>query len=193
MRPPGDARQDLVDQPRRARACSPACPNPLVATRYHSLVVDAGAVPPELEVSAWAEDGTVMGLRHRTLAVEGVQFHPESILTEGGHRLLANWLAVVRPAGGRWPRFPPAAAAWLRSSALVRPRRPRRSWVRSAPLGPRCAGRPQRGQTHPGPQIAPNAGRRAVIRSGNRMLLSVDAFQAQSRRLVMILGAKSAA
>jgi len=69
-------------------------PDPFVATRYHSLVVDAGAIPPELEVSAWAEDGTVMGLRHRTLAVEGVQFHPESILTEGGHRLLANWLAA---------------------------------------------------------------------------------------------------
>jgi anthranilate synthase/aminodeoxychorismate synthase-like glutamine amidotransferase len=69
-------------------------PDPLVATRYHSLVVDAGAVPPELEVSAWAEDGTIMGLRHRRLAVEGVQFHPESILTEGGHQLLANWLAT---------------------------------------------------------------------------------------------------
>ena len=69
-------------------------PDPLVATRYHSLVVDAGAIPPDLEVSAWAEDGTVMGLRHRTLAVEGLQFHPESILTEGGHRLLANWLAA---------------------------------------------------------------------------------------------------
>jgi anthranilate synthase/aminodeoxychorismate synthase-like glutamine amidotransferase len=68
--------------------------DPLVATRYHSLVVDAAAVPAELEESAWAEDGTIMGLRHRTLAVEGVQFHPESILTEGGHRLLANWLAA---------------------------------------------------------------------------------------------------
>jgi para-aminobenzoate synthetase component 2 len=68
--------------------------DPLVATRYHSLVVDAASIPPDLEVSAWAEDGTVMGLRHRTLAVEGVQFHPESILTEGGHRLLANWLTT---------------------------------------------------------------------------------------------------
>jgi anthranilate synthase/aminodeoxychorismate synthase-like glutamine amidotransferase len=68
-------------------------PDPLVATRYHSLVVDAESIPPDLVVSAWAEDGTVMGLRHRTLAVEGVQFHPESILTEGGHQLLANWLA----------------------------------------------------------------------------------------------------
>jgi anthranilate synthase/aminodeoxychorismate synthase-like glutamine amidotransferase len=68
-------------------------PDPLVATRYHSLVVDAATVPPVLEASAWAEDGTVMGLRHRELPVEGVQFHPESILTEGGHRMVANWLA----------------------------------------------------------------------------------------------------
>jgi anthranilate synthase/aminodeoxychorismate synthase-like glutamine amidotransferase len=70
-------------------------PDPLVATRYHSLVVEAASVPPELEVSAWAEDGTVMGLRHRDRPVEGVQFHPESILTEAGHHLLANWLTVT--------------------------------------------------------------------------------------------------
>ena len=68
-------------------------PDPLVATRYHSLVVEAESVPPVLEISARSEDGIVMGLRHRTLAVEGVQFHPESILTAGGHRLLANWLS----------------------------------------------------------------------------------------------------
>jgi anthranilate synthase/aminodeoxychorismate synthase-like glutamine amidotransferase len=68
-------------------------PNPVVATRYHSLVVDARNVPSVLEVSAHAEDGTIMGLRHRELPVEGVQFHPESILTDGGHRLMANWLA----------------------------------------------------------------------------------------------------
>src|SRR3984957_1232607 len=67
-------------------------PDPLVATRYHSLVVDPGVIPASLEVCAWAEDGTIMGMRHRTLAVAGVQFHPESILTDGGHRLLANWL-----------------------------------------------------------------------------------------------------
>jgi anthranilate synthase/aminodeoxychorismate synthase-like glutamine amidotransferase len=66
-------------------------PDPLVATRYHSLVV-AADLPECLEASAWAEDGTLMGLRHRTLPVEGVQFHPESILTAGGHRLVANWL-----------------------------------------------------------------------------------------------------
>ena len=69
-------------------------PDPLVASRYHSLVVDSHTVPPVLEVSAWTEDVVVMGLRHRDLPIEGVQFHPESILTEGGHRLLANWLAA---------------------------------------------------------------------------------------------------
>jgi anthranilate synthase/aminodeoxychorismate synthase-like glutamine amidotransferase len=74
-------------------------PDPFTATRYHSLTVDAGSIPPALEVSAWADDGTVMGLRHRTLAVEGVQFHPESILTEGGHRLLANWLLTCGLSG----------------------------------------------------------------------------------------------
>ena len=75
-------------------------PEPLTATRYHSLVVAATSLPDALEASAWAEeDGIVMGLRHRELPVEGVQFHPESILTEGGHRMLANWLAVCGQAG----------------------------------------------------------------------------------------------
>ncbi|MGI8492460.1 MAG: anthranilate synthase component II [Acidimicrobiales bacterium] len=68
--------------------------DPLVATRYHSLVVSPERLPDLLEVSARACDGTIMGLRHRWLPVEGVQFHPESILTAGGHRLLANWLAM---------------------------------------------------------------------------------------------------
>jgi para-aminobenzoate synthetase component II len=68
-------------------------PSPFTATRYHSLVVERDTLPDELEVSAWAEDGTVMGIRHRGLPVEGVQFHPEAVLTAGGHRLLANWLA----------------------------------------------------------------------------------------------------
>jgi anthranilate synthase component 2 len=63
-----------------------------VATRYHSLVVERDSMPPELEISAWAEDGDVMGVRHRRLAVEGVQFHPESILTTEGKSLLANFL-----------------------------------------------------------------------------------------------------
>ena len=70
-------------------------PNPLEATRYHSLIVDRQSVPDELEITATTEDGLVMGLRHRELDVEGVQFHPESILTTGGHDLLANFLARV--------------------------------------------------------------------------------------------------
>jgi anthranilate synthase/aminodeoxychorismate synthase-like glutamine amidotransferase len=68
-------------------------PSPLTATRYHSLVVARESVPEVLEVTAESEDGLVMGLRHRELPIEGVQFHPESILTLGGHQLLANFLA----------------------------------------------------------------------------------------------------
>ena len=68
-------------------------PNPLTATRYHSLVVARDSVPDVLEVTAESEDGLVMGLRHRDLPVEGVQFHPESILTDAGHELLRNFLA----------------------------------------------------------------------------------------------------
>lgn len=67
-------------------------PEPLVATRYHSLVVDPNTVPDTLEVTAQTSDGIIMGLRHRTLDVEGVQFHPESILTASGHDLLANFV-----------------------------------------------------------------------------------------------------
>jgi len=70
-------------------------PDPLEATRYHSLIVDRESVPDELEITATSEDGLVMGLRHRNLDVEGVQFHPESILTASGHDLLANFLARV--------------------------------------------------------------------------------------------------
>jgi anthranilate synthase component II len=70
-------------------------PSPLVATRYHSLVVDAPSVPDCLEVTAETADGIVMGLRHKDFPIEGVQFHPESILTEHGHALLRNWLARV--------------------------------------------------------------------------------------------------
>jgi anthranilate synthase/aminodeoxychorismate synthase-like glutamine amidotransferase len=72
-------------------------PSPLEATRYHSLVVERSSVPDVLEVTAETEDGVVMGLRHRDLPVEGVQFHPESILTEGGHKLLQNFLARAAP------------------------------------------------------------------------------------------------
>ena len=70
-------------------------PDPLVATRYHSLVVAEDGLPDVLEVTARTADGTIMGLRHRELAVEGVQFHPESILTEAGHDLLRNFLGQV--------------------------------------------------------------------------------------------------
>jgi anthranilate synthase component 2 len=68
-------------------------PSPFQATRYHSLVIDPAAVPDVLEVTAWTDDGVIMGVRHRELDVEGVQFHPESILTWGGRALLASWLA----------------------------------------------------------------------------------------------------
>jgi anthranilate synthase component 2 len=72
-------------------------PDPFEATRYHSLVVERSSVPAELEVTAWTDDGVVMGLRHRELAVEGVQFHPESILTASGHDLLRTFLASTGP------------------------------------------------------------------------------------------------
>jgi len=67
-------------------------PTPFTATRYHSLAVERDTLPAELEVTAWTGDGEIMGLKHRTLAIEGVQFHPESILTEHGHRMLRNFL-----------------------------------------------------------------------------------------------------
>jgi anthranilate synthase component II len=70
-------------------------PNPFEATRYHSLVIERASVPPVLEISAESPDGVVMGIRHRTLPIEGVQFHPESILTTEGPRLLANFLQVL--------------------------------------------------------------------------------------------------
>jgi anthranilate synthase component 2 len=73
--------------------------NPFTATRYHSLIVDKNTLPDCLEVTAWTQnaDGSqdeIMGLRHKTAAIEGVQFHPESILTEGGHQLFKNFLAI---------------------------------------------------------------------------------------------------
>jgi len=71
-------------------------PSPFAATRYHSLVVDRDTLPAELEVTAWTEDGTVMGLRHRQHPLAGVQFHPEAILTEHGHTLLSNFLEDAR-------------------------------------------------------------------------------------------------
>jgi anthranilate synthase/aminodeoxychorismate synthase-like glutamine amidotransferase len=74
-------------------------PNPFLATRYHSLVVLPESLPEELEVSARTAEGEIMGLRHKSATVEGVQFHPESILTEAGKALLGNFLAI---SGGRW-------------------------------------------------------------------------------------------
>jgi anthranilate synthase/aminodeoxychorismate synthase-like glutamine amidotransferase len=69
--------------------------NPFEATRYHSLVIDPDSLPAELEVSAWTDQGEIMGVRHRTLPIEGVQFHPESILTLEGKKLLHNFLASL--------------------------------------------------------------------------------------------------
>ena len=71
-------------------------PSPFTATRYHSLAVERASLPDCLEVTAWTDDGEIMGLRHRTLQVEGVQFHPESIATEHGHALLKNFLQERR-------------------------------------------------------------------------------------------------
>ena len=73
-----------------------ALPNPLTATRYHSLVIEKETLPDCLEVTAWSDDGEIMGVRHKTLAVEGVQFHPESILTERGHELLQHFIEGER-------------------------------------------------------------------------------------------------
>jgi para-aminobenzoate synthetase component 2 len=67
-------------------------PKPFTATRYHSLAVDESALPDEIEVNGHTSSGVVMAMRHKTLPIDGVQFHPESVLTQGGHRILANWL-----------------------------------------------------------------------------------------------------
>ena len=72
-------------------------PSPFRATRYHSLVVDRPTLPDSLAVTAWLGDGTIMGLRHRSLPIEGVQFHPESIASEHGHALLRNFLDRMPP------------------------------------------------------------------------------------------------
>ncbi len=71
-------------------------PSPFTATRYHSLVIERATLPDCLEVTAWTDDGEIMGVRHKTLAVEGVQFHPESILTEHGHAMLKNFLGGIK-------------------------------------------------------------------------------------------------
>ena len=71
-------------------------PSPFAATRYHSLIVERESLPDCLEVNAWLEDGTIMGLRHKSLPIHGVQFHPESIASEHGHKLLKNFLDMVQ-------------------------------------------------------------------------------------------------
>jgi anthranilate synthase/aminodeoxychorismate synthase-like glutamine amidotransferase len=76
-------------------------PCPFEATRYHSLIVERASLPACLEVSAWTAEGEIMGLRHRELDVEGVQFHPESVLTFEGKRLVANWVRHVSGRKGR--------------------------------------------------------------------------------------------
>jgi para-aminobenzoate synthetase component 2 len=77
--------------------------SPFTATRYHSLLVERETLPECLEVSAWTAEGEIMGLRHKTLPIEGVQFHPESILTTSGMALLKNWLDAI-PNGGKTAR-----------------------------------------------------------------------------------------
>jgi len=70
-------------------------PNPFVAGRYHSLVIDASSLPDELDVTAWTDQGEIMGIKHREHDITGVQFHPESVLTPDGKQLLGNWLGNV--------------------------------------------------------------------------------------------------
>jgi len=73
-------------------------PSPFTATRYHSLAIEPATLPAELEVTGTTPSGVIMAVRHRTLPVEAVQFHPESVLTEGGYQMLANWLAICGDA-----------------------------------------------------------------------------------------------
>ena len=90
-------------------------PNPFTATRYHSLALDPATVPAVLEVSATTDSGVIMAVRHRELPIESVQFHPESVLTEGGYQMLANWLVACGDAGA------PARAAGLTPLMALRP------------------------------------------------------------------------
>ncbi|NLR73865.1 aminodeoxychorismate/anthranilate synthase component II [Leeia aquatica] len=76
----------------RGTSCFTGLPNPVTCTRYHSLVIERASLPDCLEVTAWTEDQEIMGVRHRSLPIHGVQFHPESILTEHGHAMLQNFL-----------------------------------------------------------------------------------------------------
>jgi para-aminobenzoate synthetase component 2 len=76
-------------------------PSPFIATRYHSLAIEPLTLPFELEVTATTDSGVVMGVEHRTLQISGVQFHPESVLTEHGHQMLGNWLEICGDQGAR--------------------------------------------------------------------------------------------
>jgi anthranilate synthase/aminodeoxychorismate synthase-like glutamine amidotransferase len=89
-------------------------PSPLRATRYHSLVVEEASLPPELRIMARTDDGITMALAHRSRPVFGVQFHPESVLTQSGHLLLSNFLLAAGIAGGR-----PPSGDWLEPDAFV--------------------------------------------------------------------------
>ncbi|MEZ6055427.1 MAG: aminodeoxychorismate/anthranilate synthase component II [Planctomycetaceae bacterium] len=95
-------------------------PNPMVATRYHSLVIDETTLPEELRVVARSEEGIIMGVEHRTMAVYGVQFHPESILTQGGHHLLANFLRLCQPVTSDMP-FPEYTPAVVPDDFFTQP------------------------------------------------------------------------
>jgi para-aminobenzoate synthetase component 2 len=92
-------------------------PDPFTATRYHSLAVVESTLPDEIEVTASTESGVVMAMRHRELAIEGVQFHPESVLTQGGHLMLANWLAECGFEGAR--KLAPDLAAEVETRRLA--------------------------------------------------------------------------
>ena len=92
-------RQDL-HYPHDGKTIYQGLPNPFPATRYHSLIIETEGLPSCLEVTAKTPEGTIMGVRHRDYVVEGVQFHPESILTEVGHDILTNFLRFTRPVWG---------------------------------------------------------------------------------------------
>jgi para-aminobenzoate synthetase component 2 len=77
-------------------------PNPFTATRYHSLALEKSTLPDELEITSETDSGVVMSVRHKSLLIEGVQFHPESVLTEHGHKILANWLAACGDENARY-------------------------------------------------------------------------------------------
>ncbi len=96
-------------------------PSPFTATRYHSLAVDESTLPDEIEVTGHTASGVVMAMRHRTLPIDGVQFHPESVLTQGGHLMLARWLEICGDGGAALTLAPALSAEVeiLRQAAFV--------------------------------------------------------------------------